>query len=466
MKLPAYMKRLQSNQTDNNMSLGDYNTGDDHAELGVPGFRIFGSSEARNHPESSNYLCRVQESSPESSSFSLRVREDSNSPVDLMCVGNSRTRELEISRTREFESSRNRELENSRNRELVDSRTREIENSRTQEFKTSRTQEFETSRTQELENSRPRELESSRAREFENSRTEICEFREPISLLERNKDRGRRCSESSGSSRKFSIDSILGRRERNSPEPEFSEGAERRETSSCGGGTSMYNTDDNRVSPAAGVSSTYSDAGIDYAGLSYSASLLYGGWFAAAAASKNSAQIFGLQAPKPVGRRSRKPGMDRKPRQAYSAKQLERLEAEFKSDKYLSVSKRMELSKALNLTEVQIKTWFQNRRTKWKKQLASRLKMAHRQGTPLYFPPHQYSALFQQSNPYYMTSPSLNCVTSPTLNCVTSQPLNCAAFSGEDNGPLDPLQTSRALAIQPMIPVSPESRDESDTLQL
>lgn len=60
-------------------------------------------------------------------------------------------------------------------------------------------------------------------------------------------------------------------------------------------------------------------------------------------------------------KRSRKPGIDRKPRQAYSAKQLERLENEFKQDKYLSVSKRMELSKLLNLTEVQIKTWFQNR---------------------------------------------------------------------------------------------------------
>lgn len=80
------------------------------------------------------------------------------------------------------------------------------------------------------------------------------------------------------------------------------------------------------------------------------------------------------------GNQYRKQGIDRKPRQTYSTKQLDRLENEFKLDKYLSVSKRMELSKILSLTEIQIKTWFQNRRTKWKKQLASRIKMAQRQG--------------------------------------------------------------------------------------
>ncbi|EEZ98636.2 homeobox protein ceh-30 [Tribolium castaneum] len=139
-----------------------------------------------------------------------------------------------------------------------------------------------------------------------------------------------------------------------------------------------------------------------------SSSFIYTNWLNATGDHKSSSHIFGLQAPKPANRRSRKPGLDRKPRQAYSAKQLERLESEFKVDKYLSVSKRMELSKALNLTEVQIKTWFQNRRTKWKKQLTTRLKMAQRQGL---FPPHyfapaaqQYSALF---TPYYST---LGCV--------------------------------------------------------
>ncbi|XP_033625037.1 homeobox protein MSX-2-like [Asterias rubens] len=106
-----------------------------------------------------------------------------------------------------------------------------------------------------------------------------------------------------------------------------------------------------------------------------------------------------IPGPKPLGRRPRKPGVDRKPRQAYSSKQLERLEEEFKADKYLSVSKRLELSMALNLTETQIKTWFQNRRTKWKKQMMARLKIAQRQGlwtapflTPWYSPLGPYTA--------------------------------------------------------------------------
>ncbi|CAI2728898.1 unnamed protein product [Schistosoma spindalis] len=60
---------------------------------------------------------------------------------------------------------------------------------------------------------------------------------------------------------------------------------------------------------------------------------------------------------------------ERKHRQAYTTDQLERLETEFEKDKYLKLNRRIELSNELNLTETQIKTWFQNRRTKWKKKL-------------------------------------------------------------------------------------------------
>lgn len=131
-------------------------------------------------------------------------------------------------------------------------------------------------------------------------------------------------------------------------------------------------------------------------------------------------------APKPSGKRSRKPGVDRKPRQAYSAKQLEKLESEFKQDKYLSVSKRMDLSKSLNLTEVQIKTWFQNRRTKWKKQLTSRLKIAQRQGIyTSHYLTNSFGAHYPIFSPYYpnplcmMNASSLQDTKNKTISSVT-----------------------------------------------
>lgn len=41
--------------------------------------------------------------------------------------------------------------------------------------------------------------------------------------------------------------------------------------------------------------------------------------------------------------------------------------------KYLSVSDRSKIAKRLGLSDTQVKTWFQNRRTKWKRQSALRI---------------------------------------------------------------------------------------------
>ncbi|XP_045782602.1 homeobox protein MSH-B [Maniola jurtina] len=54
-------------------------------------------------------------------------------------------------------------------------------------------------------------------------------------------------------------------------------------------------------------------------------------------------------------------------RTAFSAQQIKSLEAEFEKNRYLSVAARGRLARQLRLTETQIKIWFQNRRTKWKR---------------------------------------------------------------------------------------------------
>ncbi|XP_030579261.1 barH-like homeobox 1a [Archocentrus centrarchus] len=85
-----------------------------------------------------------------------------------------------------------------------------------------------------------------------------------------------------------------------------------------------------------------------------------------------------------VAARLKKP---RKARTAFSDQQLSRLERSFQKQKYLSVQDRMELAASLQLSDTQVKTWYQNRRTKWKRQSAAGLELLAEAGR-MFLPTH------------------------------------------------------------------------------
>ncbi|NXB23720.1 VNT1B protein, partial [Rhagologus leucostigma] len=59
----------------------------------------------------------------------------------------------------------------------------------------------------------------------------------------------------------------------------------------------------------------------------------------------------------------------RRLRTAFSAEQISTLESSFQRQQYLGAAERRQLAGRMRLSEVQIKTWFQNRRMKLKRQL-------------------------------------------------------------------------------------------------
>lgn len=63
---------------------------------------------------------------------------------------------------------------------------------------------------------------------------------------------------------------------------------------------------------------------------------------------------------------NRTPPKRKKPRTSFSRLQIMELEKRFHRQKYLASAERSALAKSLKMTDAQVKTWFQNRRTKWR----------------------------------------------------------------------------------------------------
>ncbi|XP_075072369.1 T-cell leukemia homeobox protein 1 isoform X2 [Mixophyes fleayi] len=64
---------------------------------------------------------------------------------------------------------------------------------------------------------------------------------------------------------------------------------------------------------------------------------------------------------------NRTPPKKKKPRTSFTRLQICELEKRFHRQKYLASAERAALAKALKMTDAQVKTWFQNRRTKWRR---------------------------------------------------------------------------------------------------
>lgn len=89
----------------------------------------------------------------------------------------------------------------------------------------------------------------------------------------------------------------------------------------------------------------------------------------------------------------------RKARTAFSDHQLKELEASFEAKKYLTVQDRVELAAKLKLSDTQVKTWYQNRRTKHKRQTAVGLELLNEAG---HF--YAYQSVLQQSSAQWLLS--------------------------------------------------------------
>ncbi|XP_050755264.1 homeobox protein vex1-like [Gymnogyps californianus] len=133
-----------------------------------------------------------------------------------------------------------------------------------------------------------------------------------------------------------------------------------------------------------------------------------------------------------------------RPRTKFSAAQLQELERSFREQRYIGASEKRRLAAALNLSQSQIKTWFQNRRMKFKRQTQDARVEALFSG--LFLPYHCYPDIATSS---YSHGMDINVSSTSTVSLHPAMPSPALLLPSVPTQSLQPILPSPALLLPP-----------------
>nr|VZI34359.1 unnamed protein product [Spirometra erinaceieuropaei] len=137
----------------------------------------------------------------------------------------------------------------------------------------------------------------------------------------------------------------------------------------------------------------------------------------------------------------------RKARTAFTDTQLAELEANFEKQKYLSVQDRIQLASRLKLNDTQVKTWYQNRRTKWKRQTAVGLELLGETGNFL-----AVKQIIQSNSSYWAINPATEAILASMESLSQTHAPNLSHPPHEMNQPVTKIPQKNTLQVETLPP--------------